>query len=84
MKTDTTFQCNECGKQLLKWMGKCPGCGAWNSIEEKKMSSAGGPSRPATGTEDELGAIRSLGEIPEDSHSRLITGSHQMMIFLRS
>ncbi len=42
------------------------------------MSSAGGPSRPVTGTEDEPGAIRSLGEIPEDSHSRQKTGISEL------
>lgn len=28
------FQCNECGTNTLKWSGQCPGCTAWNSLQE--------------------------------------------------
>lgn len=34
-KAKTIFVCNECGYQVSRWMGKCPDCSAWNSIEEK-------------------------------------------------
>ena len=34
MKAETIFVCRECGKIFPKWMGKCQGCGAWNSVEE--------------------------------------------------
>ena len=33
--------CNECGYQSTKWMGKCPSCDSWGTIEEEievKMS----------------------------------------------
>ena len=29
-----TFVCRECGMSSLKWLGKCPDCGAWNSFDE--------------------------------------------------
>jgi len=29
------FFCQECGYKSLKWMGRCPGCGAWNSLVEE-------------------------------------------------
>ena len=28
------FFCNECGAEVAKWSGKCPVCGAWNSLRE--------------------------------------------------
>ncbi len=28
------FFCTECGAETLKWSGKCPSCGAWNSLRE--------------------------------------------------
>ena len=30
----TRFYCTACGNELAKWAGKCPACGAWNTIEE--------------------------------------------------
>ena len=30
----TIFTCTECGSVTTKWYGKCPSCGAWNSLEE--------------------------------------------------
>ena len=33
-KTRTEFLCRECGANHLKWLGKCPDCGAWDSLEK--------------------------------------------------
>lgn len=35
MKAKTVFVCKECGNESAKWMGKCPGCGTWNSMIEE-------------------------------------------------
>ena len=35
MKQRTLFYCTECGNELAKWAGKCPACGAWNTIVEQ-------------------------------------------------
>jgi DNA repair protein RadA/Sms len=32
----TVFACQECGAQHPKWMGRCPDCGAWNSLVEER------------------------------------------------
>ena len=43
MKNKTVFVCSECGNESAKWMGRCPGCGAWNCMVEEvveKTSSA--------------------------------------------
>jgi DNA repair protein RadA/Sms len=34
-KTKTKFICQSCGYETPKWMGKCPGCEAWNSMVEE-------------------------------------------------
>lgn len=34
-KTKTKFYCQQCGYESPKWLGKCPGCGAWNSFVEE-------------------------------------------------
>ncbi|MWC28339.1 DNA repair protein RadA [Paenibacillus sp. MMS18-CY102] len=35
-KIKVKFACMECGTESPKWLGKCPGCGAWNSMVEEK------------------------------------------------
>ena len=32
-KTKVIYACNECGAESAKWYGRCPSCGAWNSME---------------------------------------------------
>jgi DNA repair protein RadA/Sms len=33
-KKTTLFECQHCGEQATKWMGKCPSCGGWDSFVE--------------------------------------------------
>ena len=42
MKPKTLFLCQECGSQSSKWLGRCPDCGAWNSLVEERPAPAGG------------------------------------------
>ncbi|WP_100405967.1 DNA repair protein RadA [Bacillus solitudinis] len=44
-KKKTKFICQECGYESAKWMGKCPGCQAWNSMVEEFEPSAKQSSR---------------------------------------
>ncbi|MEJ5338644.1 MAG: DNA repair protein RadA [Aquificaceae bacterium] len=34
-KVKNLFVCQECGYSSSRWLGKCPGCGAWNSMVEE-------------------------------------------------
>jgi DNA repair protein RadA/Sms len=33
-KTRSVYTCSECGGTSPKWLGKCPSCNAWNTLEE--------------------------------------------------
>src|SRR5436305_10531090 len=33
-KLRTKYVCQQCGGEQNKWVGKCPDCGAWNTLEE--------------------------------------------------
>lgn len=35
----TSFVCRECGYNSIKWLGKCPDCGSWNSFDEQVIKS---------------------------------------------
>lgn len=49
MKTKTVYFCSECGYESPKWMGKCPGCGAWNSFVEEKVAPVSKRGRSGSG-----------------------------------
>ena len=51
-KSRIAYICSECGYQSAKWMGKCPSCGSWNSMEETELA----PETPA--------AARHAGRVP--------------------
>ena len=35
-KNRTVFCCSECGNETIKWSGRCPACGSWNTLVEVK------------------------------------------------
>lgn len=37
-KEKKVFICNSCGYESLKWMGRCPQCGEWNSFTEETVA----------------------------------------------
>jgi len=61
----TAFVCQECGATNSKWSGKCPSCGAWNSIAEEA------PEQPVVGSRVSRGgsviALESLAEKIEET-----------------
>ena len=47
-KTKTVFYCTNCGNETPKWQGRCPSCGAWNTMEEHvEKPVAAGKARSA-------------------------------------
>ena len=41
MKVKTSFSCQNCGFQSPKWLGRCPGCGEWETLVEEVDSKSG-------------------------------------------
>ena len=44
-KEKTVYTCSECGGVSPKWLGKCPQCNAWNTLEETRAEPATGKNR---------------------------------------
>ena len=44
-RTKTQYTCSACGGTSPKWLGKCPHCAAWNTLEETVAEPAGGGGR---------------------------------------
>lgn len=85
-KTRIEFLCRECGANHPKWLGKCPDCGAWDSLEKfavevEATKPGAGPiwGGPEAGDAEELarggiGRAVALGSVPEAQVPRLPTG----------
>ena len=71
----TEFLCSECGYKSSRWYGKCPGCGAWNTMEEQVLaetkSALGGAKRSAALSSS---ALLTLPEVNTDDEVRYQTG----------
>lgn len=48
-KSTSKFVCQECGSVHPKWVGKCDGCGGWNSLVEESVESAPKGLKPGKG-----------------------------------
>lgn len=76
MKTKSIYFCNNCGYESPKWLGKCPGCGEWNSfVEEKVTVSKGNNSKKKT---EELSRPVKLSEIQQGEEARIKMPSEEL------
>ena len=76
-KTKTVFYCTACGNETPKWQGKCPACGAWNTMQEfvEKPTGAG------KGRVEHIGVSRTaqrLSEVFTDDETRFSTGMGEL------
>lgn len=44
-KSKLEFVCQACGASAPRWMGKCSGCGAWNTLVEERAAPKRGSSK---------------------------------------
>ncbi len=62
-KPATAYVCQECGSSSAQWVGKCPGCDAWNTLVEEVTGERGPGKTPSGG---KVVALQSLNaEIPD-------------------
>ncbi len=67
------FLCSECGYRSIKWFGRCPSCGAWDSFSEDRPSSDE-PVEAASWLGEEL---RSIDRVDLTDIERLTTGMEE-------
>ena len=76
-KEKTVYVCSACGYETPRWMGKCPGCNAWNTMEEQAPQASVSQTAPVKANKQRGGtgarALR-LDEIPEETSARASTG----------
>ena len=80
MKQRTMLYCTECGNETAKWAGKCPACGAWNTIVEQPeatkaiLKSAGKTVRAGQG----IRRACPVTELKADEEIRFPTGMGEL------
>jgi len=68
-KVKTVYICQNCGKESLKWQGRCPGCEEWNCLVETTVAVN---KRGATTTIGDGQSPRELAGIHSDTYSRTV------------
>jgi DNA repair protein RadA/Sms len=66
-KVVVQFTCSECGTTAGRWLGRCPGCGAFGTLVEEltgRAADAGPAARP----------LRKLAEVSVEEAARIPTG----------
>ncbi len=77
-KIKTVFICQTCGTRSPKWLGRCPGCGEWNSFIEELEESAPAvysfPPAEATLYQDIKEVHKQRLKIPVDEFNKVLGG----------
>src|SRR4051812_34006411 len=66
------YSCQECGQDALRWSGRCPGCGEWNTLVETRPARATGKRSRRSGAA--AATPVPLREVEAEATARLRTG----------
>ena len=73
-----TYYCQNCGYKSLKWLGRCPECGSWNSFVEEKERK----SKKNKKISSEKAKAYKLSKITFELRKRLETGLNEFDLVL--
>ena len=79
-KLKTIYVCNQCGETSPRWLGRCPSCGAWNTmtedvVAEPAKSSSGRAAVPVRVTgQTSLKPLKLKNISTTEEKSRIVTG----------
>lgn len=83
MKAKTLFYCIECGNETPKWQGKCPACGAWNTVVERPPEQS--PTKKTSGSRGKGSALgvpvrqpQRISEVETTDELRFCTGMGEL------
>lgn len=76
-KTKTAYVCSQCGYDSPKWLGKCPGCGEWNTFVEERISISKSQGKPSRGLVKSSAPVR-LSEIEITEEARVHLPSDEL------
>jgi DNA repair protein RadA/Sms len=77
MARTTAYVCSACGAESVKWHGRCPDCGEWNTLVEERIAPAqAGPRGGGGGASRRAAALKPvrLADVEAPAVKRLVTG----------
>ena len=77
MKSKSVYICRECGYQSAKWMGKCPSCNQWNTMDETLISEEK-KSSPIQKATVAARPVSKLNQVKTDLEVRYKTGLSEL------
>lgn len=78
-KIKSIYVCSECGYETAKWLGKCPSCGEWNTLnEEIRETAKAGTVKPERRMSSSYSKPMTINEISTDDEQRYFTGSKEL------
>ena len=78
MKAKTAFYCTECGNETAKWAGKCPACGAWNTVVEQPELPKGSSRKGSVKAGLSRRKVCPVTELTADEEIRFPTGMGEL------
>ncbi len=76
-KTKVVYVCSECGYETAKWMGKCPSCNNWGTLQEDVRTDVA-PSRMASAVYQSQAFAQTLSEIDTNKEVRFKTDIREL------
>ncbi len=76
-KKTTVYVCQDCGYDTPKWLGRCPGCGAWNTIVEEIIQPKTIGNGLRIGFSDAV-KPQPIGDVTVEDMPRFLTGSGEL------
>ncbi len=77
-KSSTKFICQQCGYESVKYMGRCPDCGEWNSLVETVIQSARAAASKSGLARAGQAAPTPLSQVATIRDARRPTGSQEL------
>ena len=81
-KKKSLFECQACGFQTPRWMGKCPSCGEWDSIIELTKEQIEFLENTSKSKSISPPVAKPITEIDEDNIQRTSSGSKELDLVL--
>jgi DNA repair protein RadA/Sms len=77
VRLKTQYVCSECAAGTPKWAGRCPQCGAWNTLHEQALPQERGPAAHRFAALAPTGGVQRLDQVAAGEVPRLATGSEE-------